>query len=81
MRIDGTRILFIWQNQTSLRSEVYNNLTDYIELNPNANNVGHRVILPFLFNRSPRNIYQDYLDAMSIVQNVGKPSLLISKLA
>ena len=78
VRIEGTRLHFIRQNQTSLRSEVYNNLTDYLELNPNANNVGRRVILPSSFNGSPRNMYQNYLDAMSIVQHFGKPSLFIT---
>ena len=43
-----------------------------------ANNVGRRVILPSSFNGSPRNMYQNYLDAMSIVQHFGKPSLLIT---
>jgi hypothetical protein len=78
VRIEGTRLHFIRQNQTSLGSEVYNNLTDYLESNPNASNVGRRVILPSSFNGSPTNMYQNYLDAMSIVQHFGKPSLFIT---
>lgn len=78
VRIEGSRLHFIRQNQTSLRSEVYNNLTDYLELNMNARNVGRRVILPSSFNGSSRNMYQNYLDAMSIVQHFGKPSLFIT---
>jgi hypothetical protein len=78
VRIEGTRLHFIRQNQTSLGSEVYNNLTDYLESNTNASNVDRRVILPSSFNGSPRNMYQNYLDAMSIVQHFGKPSLFIT---
>ena len=74
VRVEGSRLHFIRQNQTSLRSEVYNNLTDYLELNMNAKNV----ILPSSFNGSPRNMFQNYLDAMSIVQHFGKPSLFIT---
>ena len=78
VRIEGSRLHFIRQNQTILRSEVYNNLTDYLESNIIASNVGRRVILPSSFNGSPRNIYQNYLDAMTIVQHFGKPSLFIT---
>lgn len=81
VRIEGTRLYYIRQNQENLRSEVYNNLTDYLELNPNGNplnNIGRKIILPSSFNGSPRNMYQNYLDAMSIVQHFGKPSLFIT---
>jgi hypothetical protein len=72
VRIEGSR-LFTRQNQTILRSKVYNILTEYIK----ASNVGRRVILSSSFNGSPRNIYQNYLDAISIV-HFGKPSLFIT---
>ena len=47
--IEGSLLHFIRQNQTILRSEVYNNLTDYLKSNINASNVGRRVILPSSF--------------------------------
>lgn len=79
MRIEGTRLHFIKCNQQSLRSKVYNNLTDYLEVNRNADgNIGRRVILPSSFTGSPRNMYQNYLDAMCIVRQFGKPSLFIT---
>jgi len=55
VRIEGSRLHFIRQNQTIHWSEVYNNLTDYLGSNINASNVGHRVIFPSSFNGSPRN--------------------------
>lgn len=79
VRIEGTRLHYIRSNQLALRSELYNNLTDFLELNPNgATNIGRKVILPSSFSGSPRNMYQNYLDAMSIVQHFGKPSLFIT---
>ena len=73
VRIEGSR-LFTRQNQTILRSKVYNILTEYIK----ASNVGRRVILSSSLNGSPRNMYQNFLDAVSIVQHFGKPSLFIT---
>lgn len=39
--LEGTGLNFIRQKQTSLRSEVLHNLTNYLELNLGANNVDH----------------------------------------
>lgn len=36
------------------------------------------IILPSSFVGSPRNMYQNYLDAMAIVQHFGKPSLFVT---
>jgi len=79
VRVEGTRLHFIRENQATLRSELYNNLTDHMALNDNNNvQIGRRVILPSSFIGSPRNMYQNYLDAMAIVQHFGKPSLFVT---
>lgn len=79
VRIEGSRLNFIRLNQATLRVELYNNLMDYIaQPNENDQRIGHKVILPSSFIGSPRNMYQNYLDAMSIVQHFGKPSLFIT---
>jgi len=39
---------------------------------------GKIVILPSSFNGSPRHMYQNYQDAMSIVRAYGKPDLFIT---
>lgn len=82
VRIEGTRLHFIRQNQATLLAELYNNLTDFLHQHPNGadgiQTVGRKIILPSTFIGSPRNMYQNYLDAMSIVQKFGKPSLFIT---
>lgn len=81
IRIEGSRLQFHRNNQSNYRSEVLNNLTDFVAHNVNDNDnsgIGRRVILPSSFIGSPRNMYQNYLDAMTIVQQYGKPSLFIT---
>lgn len=80
MRIEGTRLNFIRQNQSTLRSEMYNNLTDFLNNGNDRDDrmIGRRVVLPSSFIGSPRNMYQNYLDAMAIVQHFGKPSLFVT---
>lgn len=60
-----------------LRSELYNNLTDYLH-NRADERIGQQFILPSSFIGSPRNMHQNYFDAMAIVQKFGKPSLFIT---
>lgn len=66
-------------NQATLRAEFYNNLVDHLaQANDNVQRIGRKVILPSSFIGSPRNMFQNYLDGMSIVQHFGKPSLFIT---
>lgn len=80
VRIEGSRLHFVRNNQKDLRSEVYYNLSDYFNSNHDlpATTMGRAVILPSSFIGSPRNMYQNYLDAMAIVQTFGKPSLFVT---
>lgn len=85
VRIEGSRLQYLRLNQSNLRAEVYSNLTDYLnqrnvdnDLQDNADRIGRRVILPSTFIGSPRNMHQNYLDAMALVQKFGKPSLFIT---
>ncbi|KAL0319695.1 UNVERIFIED_CONTAM: hypothetical protein Sradi_5231000 [Sesamum radiatum] len=41
-------------------------------------NVGRRTVIPSSFVGSPRDMYQRYQDAMSVVQKFGKPDLFIT---
>lgn len=79
VRIEGSRLHFLRHNQANLRSELYCNLTDHFATNVNVDlPLGRRIILPTSFVGSPRNMHQNYLDAMSIVAQFGKPSLFIT---
>ena len=54
-------------------------MVDYFaRSNVDIERIGRKVILPTTFVGSPRNMHQNYLDAMSIVQHFGKPSLFIT---
>lgn len=46
--------------------------------NDDVHRIGQKIILPSSFIGSPRNMQQNYLDAMSVVQHFGKPSLFIT---
>lgn len=81
VRIEGTRLQYIRDNQSSLRADLYLNVLDYLHQRggvERSNSVGKQVILPSSFVGSPRNMHQNFLDAMAIVQKFGKPSLFIT---
>lgn len=66
--------------QKELRSETYQGLVDYMQNMANNLNghIGKMVILPSTFIGSPRNMLQNYQDAMAIVAKFGKPDLFIT---
>ncbi|XP_054282916.1 uncharacterized protein LOC129000066 [Macrosteles quadrilineatus] len=79
-RIEGDRLAFIRREQSKLRAELYMNLHDAIRARAENEglNVGRQVILPKSFQGSYRNLHSNYLDAMSIVRQQGKPDLFIT---
>ena len=67
------------RNQGKLRAGLYQNVVDAVQHNPNA--VGHQLgrrVLPSSYIGSPRNLRQQYLDAMAIVRMRGRPDLFIT---
>ncbi|XP_036340305.1 uncharacterized protein LOC118749603 [Rhagoletis pomonella] len=78
-RIEGERLSFIRSQQELLRAEQYLNLHD--ALRNRAQNfglrIGKQVIMPKTFPGSYRNLHFNYLNAMSIVREFGKPDLFI----
>lgn len=78
VRIEGSRLHYLRNNQANLRTDLYRNLTDHFATNANVNvPIGRRIILPTTFVGSPRNMYQNYLDAMSIVAQFGSRLYLL----
>lgn len=63
---EGARLHYIRSNQANLRSDYLTNLTDHLELGGEGN-VGEKVILYSPFTGSPGNMYQNYVDAMTMV--------------
>ncbi|KAL0315282.1 UNVERIFIED_CONTAM: hypothetical protein Scaly_2870300 [Sesamum calycinum] len=69
MIIEAQKLRWIRFHQNDIRAELYEGLQDCLNAGENnAGNVGRRIILPFSFTGSPRDMYQRYQDAMAIVQ-------------
>ena len=77
-KIEQNRLYYFQSNQSKFRTEVYNNLVDAITGQVPLEDIGKSFILPHTHIGSPRNLYQRYLDAMSIVRTFGKPDLFIT---
>lgn len=76
---EANRLSYIRQFQDKLRAEDYDVLSKYVENNPQAHvPIGKKVILPSSFHGSPRNMAQNYQDAMAMVKKYGKPDLFIT---
>ena len=80
VKTEGSRLQFLRYNQSSLRVEQYQRLIDHIANRAAHDNVqpGRTVILPSTFIGSPRNMQQNFQDAMAIVRKYGKPDLFIT---
>ncbi|KAL4101110.1 hypothetical protein QTP88_021130 [Uroleucon formosanum] len=79
-RIEGDRLKYIRNQQSKLRVDTYSGLADALRATANEANVrvGKLVVLPSSFIGSPRNMVQNYQDAMAIVRKFGKPDLFIT---
>ncbi|XP_053149050.1 LOW QUALITY PROTEIN: uncharacterized protein LOC128343641 [Hemicordylus capensis] len=79
VKTEANRLNFVRHNQPKLRVEKYSGLMD--NLNETANTTGQlpgkTFILPSSFAGSPRNMLQNYQDAMAIVRKYGKPDLFM----
>src|SRR5438046_10009340 len=76
--MEQERLNYLKLNQSTLRSEMYQGAVDAIDTGDISNNIGRRIILPSSFAGGPRQMYQLYQDAMSIVGHFGKPDLFIT---
>ena len=77
-KVEGNNLNWLRHNQQHLRSETYQGLYDHLHTaNPDAD-IGRVIILPSSFPGSPRNMYQNFQDAMSIVRVHGKPDIFLT---
>lgn len=69
-RIEGDRLKYIRKEQTKLRVETYIGLTDALRVRAEQGElrVGRIVVLTSSFIGSPRNMMQNYQDAMALVR-------------
>ncbi|XP_053101885.1 uncharacterized protein LOC128323190 [Hemicordylus capensis] len=79
VKTEANRLNFIRQNQPKLRVEKYSGLMDHLNETATATGLipGKTFILPSSFAGSPRNMLQNYQDALAIVRKYGKPDLFI----
>ena len=79
-KTEAARLLFIRNNQSQLRVESYQGLIDYVNNRAAQQNLppGRMVILPSTFNGSPRNMMQNFQDAMAVVGRFGRPDLFVT---
>ncbi|XP_051782594.1 LOW QUALITY PROTEIN: uncharacterized protein LOC127527552 [Erpetoichthys calabaricus] len=80
VKTEANRLNYIRQNQPKLRIGKYSGLMDHLlnEANEAGLSPGKMYILPSSFAGSPRNMLQNYQDAMAIVRKYGKPDLFIT---
>jgi hypothetical protein len=80
VKTEANRLNYLRINQTKLRVELYSGLLDHINSPADQAGIvpGKPIILPSSFQGSPRNMHQNYQDAMAIVRKYGKPDLFIT---
>jgi hypothetical protein len=80
VKTEANRLNYLKLNQSKLRVDMYSGLIDHINSRcDNAGDLpGKPVILPSSFQGSPRNMHQNYQDAMAIVRKYGKPDVFIT---
>ena len=77
-KMEQERLNYLRLNQSTFRAEMYQGAVDAIHTGDTSNNIGRRIILPSSFTGGPRQMYQLYQDAMTIVSHFGKPDLFIT---
>uniref|UniRef100_A0A8C5PGY6 ATP-dependent DNA helicase n=1 Tax=Leptobrachium leishanense TaxID=445787 RepID=A0A8C5PGY6_9ANUR len=80
VKTEGNRLNYVRQHQSKLRVEKYTGLMDHLQNAAKEQGLipGKAVILPSTFQGSPRNMLQNYQDAMAIVRKYGKPDFFIT---
>ncbi|PIC42011.1 hypothetical protein B9Z55_009225 [Caenorhabditis nigoni] len=76
-RVEQNRLNFLRQNQAQLRVESMTGLQDYVS-GEEKGPIGSRILLPASHTGSPRDMVQQYQDAMSVVSKYGKPDYFIT---
>ena len=78
-KIEQQRLNYIKTNQQKIRVDLYSGLADAVSKgDTNATELGRNIILPSSYTNSPRQMFQLYQDAMTIVRKFGKPDLFIT---
>ncbi|XP_020262380.1 uncharacterized protein LOC109838340 [Asparagus officinalis] len=79
IKLETTRLNYFRKKQSEIRAELFQGIVDSVAAGEaKACQVGKRIVLPSLFISGPRDMRRRYLDAMSLVQQFGKPDIFIT---
>ncbi|GJZ46075.1 uncharacterized protein Tco_0593671, partial [Tanacetum coccineum] len=79
IKMETSRLSYLGFNQSHIRADLYQGLVDCVtsgKVQPNR--IGQRVVLPGSFIGGPRDMRRRFLDAMTLVQDDGKPDLFLT---
>ncbi|XP_024990536.1 uncharacterized protein LOC112524820 [Cynara cardunculus var. scolymus] len=79
IKIETTCLSFIERNQTKIRSYLYQGVVDCVnagEVQPSR--IGQRVVLHASFIGGPCDMRRRFMDAMTLVQDDGKPDIFLT---
>ena len=79
IKIETSRLAYCEKNQSKIRADLYQGIVDCVsagEVQPSR--VGQRVVLPASFIGGPRDMRRRFLDAMTLVQDDGKPDIFLT---
>ena len=77
-KVEGERLKWIEHNQSQLRAEVLEGLTDALEKESDESSIGKEIRMPASFVTSPRWTYANYLDSLAIARKYKKFSWFIT---
>ncbi|CAH1421261.1 unnamed protein product [Lactuca virosa] len=79
IKLETSRLDFCRKNQSKIRADLYQGVVDCVnagEVRPTM--IGQRVVLPASFIGGPRDMRRRFLDAMTLVQDDGKPDIFLT---
>ncbi|GKC10177.1 uncharacterized protein Tco_1001787 [Tanacetum coccineum] len=79
IKIETSCLAYCEKNQRKIRADLYQGIVDCVsagEVQPSR--VGQLVVLPASFIGGPRDMRRRFLDAMTLVQDDGKPDIFLT---
>nr|CAD2209450.1 unnamed protein product [Meloidogyne enterolobii] len=79
-KVEWERLEYIKKHQKELCSSNYSNVEDFLKQKAGKSEaeIKKKIILPSTFIGGPRSMHENFMDAMAIVNETGKPDLFIT---
>ncbi|XP_022041580.1 uncharacterized protein LOC110944175 [Helianthus annuus] len=79
IKVETSRLHYYERNQPRIRAELYQGIVDCVNAgDAHPTTIGRRIVLPASFIGGPRDMRRRFLDAMTLVQDDGKPDLFLT---